>query len=362
MTSPEDTPPASLLAGAPRPLQWAALLALSAAFTAVLELASLPAAFLIGPMIAGIVVATNGAMLAVPKLVVTAAFAIVGVMIATSIEATLFASIAAGWPVLVAVTLATLAASSVLGWLISRWKVMPGTTAIWGSAPGAATAMVLMADAFGADARLVAFMHYVRVIMVSVIAALIAQLFVDTSHVEHAAAAWFPTILPVPFAMTLFVALAGAAAGRLCRLPSGDFLGPLILAVALHIGGGVAFQLPPWLLAATYAVVGWSVGLRFTRQVLSHALRSLPQIMLAVAALIAFCAGIAWLLAHYLGIDPLTAYLATSPGGMDTVAIIAAASDTVDMAFVMSVQMMRFLIVLVAGPPVARWLVRRGEI
>ena len=61
-----------------------------------------------------------------------------------------------------------IAASSLLGYLISRWKVLPGTTAVWGSTPGAASAMVLMADAFGADARLVAFMQYLRVIFVSV--------------------------------------------------------------------------------------------------------------------------------------------------------------------------------------------------
>ena len=47
-----------------------------------------------------------------------------------------------------------------------------------------------------------------------------------------------------------------------------------------------------------------------------------------------------------LGIDPLTAYLATSPGGMDSVAIIAAASDRVDISFVMALQTARFLIVL----------------
>ena len=41
--------------------------------------------------------------------------------------------------------------------------MLPGTTAVWGSSPGAATAMVLMAEAFGADARLVAFMQYLRV-------------------------------------------------------------------------------------------------------------------------------------------------------------------------------------------------------
>lgn len=35
---------------------------------------------------------------------------------------------------------------------------LPGNTAIWGSSPGAATVMTLMAGSYGADVRLVAFL------------------------------------------------------------------------------------------------------------------------------------------------------------------------------------------------------------
>ena len=47
-------------------------------------------------------------------------------------------------------------------------------------------------------------------------------------------------------------------------------------------------------------------------------------------------------LAHFAHVDALTAYLATSPGGADSVAIIAA-STKVDMPFIMAMQMARFL-------------------
>ncbi len=72
----------------------------------------------------------------------------------------------------------------------------------------------------------------------------------------------------------------------------------------------------------------------------------------------AFCGGLAWLLSHELGVDPLTAYLATSPGGMDSVAIIAAASDSVDISFVMALQSARLLVVLAFGPSLARLVAR----
>ncbi|RVB28015.1 AbrB family transcriptional regulator, partial [Mesorhizobium sp. M7A.F.Ca.CA.004.05.1.1] len=62
---------------------------------------------------------------------------------------------------------------------------------------------------------------------------------------------------------------------------------------------------------------------------------------------------------HLLGIDPLTAYLATSPGGGDDGdAVHAAAAQNVDISFVMALQSARFLIVLLVGPSVARLVAR----
>jgi uncharacterized protein len=81
---------------------------------------------------------------------------------------------------------------------------------------------------------------------------------------------------------------------------------------------------------------------------------------LNVTLLLSFSAGVAYVLTRTLGIDALTAYLATSPGGMDSVAIIAASSN-VDLSFVMALQTIRFLIIIVAGPPVARFLARHAE-
>ena len=121
--------------------------------------------------------------------------------------------------------------------------------------------------------------------------------------------------------------------------------------------GLLTIELPPWLLAISYALVGWSIGLRFTRPILAHAARALPRVLAAILALIAACGGLAALLV-VAGIDPLTAYLATSPGGADSVAIIAA-STPVDLPFVMAMQTARFLVVLFVGPHIARFVADR---
>ena len=56
------------------------------------------------------------------------------------------------------------------------------------------------------------------------------------------------------------------------------------------------------------------------------------------------CGGVAALMVVARGVDPLTAYLATSPGGSDSIAIIAA-STNVDVSFVMAMQTFRMIAV-----------------
>jgi uncharacterized protein len=357
MTDPSHPSPGGPLASMPKAAQWLFLLAGSVLLAVMLELAQLPAALLIGPMLAAIAAGSYGANIRIWRPAFGISQALVGVLVAGSLSPEIFSSFFARWPLFLTAVLATVAASSFLGYLISRWKILPGTTAVWGSSPGAATAMVLMADAFGADARLVAFMQYLRVIFVTVAAAMIARLWVDPSGVS-VPTVWFPPIETEAFAATILVALAGGGLGRLLRLPAPYFLGALILAAGLHLGGLADFQIPEWLRAISYTLIGWTIGLNFNRAILRHATRALPQVVLSILVLMAFCGGLAFLLSAEMGVDPLTAYLATSPGGMDSVAIIAAASDNVDLSFVMALQTARFLFVLVLGPPIARLIAR----
>ncbi|MEO3389438.1 AbrB family transcriptional regulator [Mesorhizobium sp. CAU 1741] len=355
-TSPDPQLPPQFLTSKPPAIQWSGVLVGSALLFLLLDLAHLPAAALIGPMIAGVVAGTNGASVRVPRWLFGAAQAVLGILIARSLELEIFRVIVEDWPLFLGGVLSTVAASSYLGWQISRWGILPGSTAIWGSAPGAASAMVLMADAFGADFRLVAFMQYLRVMIVALFAALVAAFLVDAPAVAQPTIVLFPPLEWPGFPITIATGLVGAVAGWLLRLPTPFFLGSMILGGLLHMAGGVAFQLPQWLLMIAYALIGWSIGLNFTRQILLHAARALPQVIGSILLLVMICAGIGLVLSELLEIDYVTAYLATSPGGMDAVAIIAAASGNANMSLIMAMQMARFLFVLLFGPLIARLL------
>ncbi len=346
------------LAKLSRPAQWTLLLATSVCITALLEAAGLPAAVLLGPMISAILLVTNGGTLRVPQLPHYAAQAVIGCLIAGAITPTIIITFLQKWPLFLGAVFAVVLVGALLGWLLSRLRILPATTAVWGLCPGAASAMMLMAEAFGADAHLVAFMQYLRVVFVTATASFVVRLWHSGSGAAAHHIAWFPPLHWSAFGQTMALAVLSGSLGYVSRLPAGVMLVPTFLGAALHAAGLVTLQLPPWLLAASYALLGWRIGLGFTRQILVHAARALPQTIMSIAVMIAFCGGLAFMLVKTLGIDPLTAYLATSPGGMDSVAIIAASSK-VDFAFVIALQMVRFVVVLLAGPSISRFVANR---
>lgn len=326
--------------------------------SALLLLVKLPAALLLGPMIAAIAVEAGGGDIRLPRALLYVCQAVIGCMIARVLTPAILGIFAQRWPLFLGVIAAVVAAAAAIGGAMSRRRILPGTTAVWGMAPGAATAMVFMAGEFGADTRLVAFMQYLRVVLVATLATVVARIWVGPQ--AAASISWFPALHAVPFAETLGIAFLGGALGRVMRVPAGVFLVPMVLGAVLHSSGLVRLELPPWLLAVSYALVGWSIGLGFSRDILAHAVRALPQVFAAIMALIAFAGLLALILVRAFGIDPLTAYLATSPGGADSVAIIAA-SSRVDMSFVMALQTMRFVFLLLAGPAISRFVARRIE-
>jgi membrane AbrB-like protein len=328
----------------------------SLAFIVPLELMRLPAALLLGAMAAAILVAVFEGRLAVPGWPYVLAQGLIGCLVARSVGPAILATMLQQWPLFLAGVCSVLVISTSLGALLARWKVLPGTTAVWGSAPGAATVMVLMSENFGGDPRLVAFMQFLRVMLVALLASIVARLWVAPGAVR-AAVEWFPAVAAGPFWETMALAVVGAIVGAKSRIPAGPLLIPLFAGIALSCTHLVTITLPPWLMAGCYLLVGWSIGLRFTREIVRYAARVFPKIAASTLALIILCGGLAWLLHVSVGTDPLTAYLATSPGGADSVAIIAASSN-VDLPFVMAMQTARFLLVLLVGPTLARAVAR----
>ena len=352
-------PPSIRLFHAKSVREWSLLIAISAVLGWTLTALHFPAGVLLACMLAGIFLSSRETRLGVPGILFALAQGVLGCLMAKSLQPSTLARVAGDWPIFLGATVSIIAASAGLGWLLMRRQVFPGTTAIWGLAPGAASAMVVLAEAYGADMRLVAFMQYLRVAVVTALAALVAHFWTSQGGPVATPTHWLGVTSAYDMGCTLLLAFGVASMGRWLRIPGGAMVLPLFLGVMLQQMGVLVIELSPVLLALSYAVIGWSIGLRFTPALLQHAWRALPVVLASIFALIGVGILTAVALNQLAGHDALTSYLASSPGGADSVAVIAATSAA-DAGFVMAMQMARFLMVLLFGPRISKFIAARS--
>src|SRR5882672_4378785 len=157
-----------------RMAEWLLLFVSSSLLVGAMRAVQLPAALLLGPMIAAMGFALCGAKARLPRTVALGAQTVLGCLIAKSFNSGLLDVLALHWPTLIGLAAITLVMTAALGLLITRRGWLPGTAAIWGLSPGAASAMVLLADQHGADKRIVALMQYSRIILVALSAVAVA--------------------------------------------------------------------------------------------------------------------------------------------------------------------------------------------
>jgi membrane AbrB-like protein len=308
-------------------------------------------------MFAAIFLALRGAELRLPNSCFFFAQGLVGCLMARGIPVSSLSELAGYWPLFVGGTLWAMFVSGLLGWVLIRQKVLPGTTAIWGVSPGAASAMIIMSEAYGGDMRLVAFMQYLRVVFVSLVVAMVAHFLTPEAAAAGAAASQAPAA-PVNWpglGKTLLFTGAAVWLSLIVKMPGGPVLLPMVAGIFLHHSGLWPLELPPHLMTVTYAAIGWAVGFRFSGQVIRAAFKALPKLMLVIIVMTAACALFGGFMTLAFDFDPMTAYLATCPGGMDTVAIIALGSQ-VDFPFIMTMQTARILLVFFFGPGLSRFM------
>lgn len=339
------------------PLQWTALVVLSAALATFLLWLHAPAALMLGPLLAAIAFAAGNGKVRMPLAPFVFAQGVVGSMIAKMIPLSIAGDILDHWALFSVGVLSVVLVSAFIGWLMTRLQMLPGTTAMWGISPGAASVMTIMSESYGADMRLVAFMQYLRIVLVAAAAAVVARIFgVNPEHHAAPEMVWFPPVNWLALGETLAIAVIGPLIAQRLKIPAGAFLVPMAVGILLTHFSLMTIELPPWLLAICYAFIGWNIGLRFTRPLLVHAVKLLPRILVCIVAMVGLCGLVAVLLVYGAGIDPLTAYLATSPGGSDSIAIITASSNA-DVSFVMAMQTVRLVAVLFIGPVLTRYIV-----
>ncbi|MFI2707948.1 AbrB family transcriptional regulator, partial [Nocardioides sp. CER28] len=318
----------------------------------------LPSAVMFGSLLGGIVHAlTSPTDLRLPAWTFRLGQALIGVVVGSTISLDALAAMGDDAVAISLVTLGTILISLGAGALLALRRDVSRVTGAFAMIAGGASGVVAIARDLGADDRVVTVVQYLRVLLVLVMMPLITTIVFHPQH-GGGTLATADTDLPADL---LFVALSlvlGIGLSRLIPVTTSILLAPMAVAAVLASTGwlgDVAVPVPlQWL---AYALIGVQVGLRFTRASLASIARMLPVVVLLMIGMIVATALMGSLLALLTPVDGLTAYLATTPGGL--FAVLATAADAgSDTTYVMAVQLVRLLVILAFTPLLARLLSR----
>jgi membrane AbrB-like protein len=335
------------------------VLAGTAAASVLFGVLQLPSAVLFGSLVAGMLHALlASAELEMPPLAFRVGQALVGAVIGALVQLPTLARIASGWPSVLLVTLGTLVISVVAGRLLALHRDVSAATGAFALVAGGASGIVALARELGADDRVVTIVQYLRVLLVLLAMPLVTS-FVFHPPSGRGTLGTTHTALAPDLAFVLVAVGGGLVLQRFVRAPATALLGPMLVAVALSASGVLGqVSVPTVLQDVGYALIGVRVGLRFTRASLRSIARLLPTAVLLIVAVIVACGGLGLVLAAVTGEDRLTAYLATTPGGLFAVLATAADSGS-DVTYVLAVQVIRVFAMLLLAPLLGRLLRRR---
>ncbi len=343
------------------PLQ-AALLVVSVTvvLSVVFSLLRLPSAVLFASLVGGMAHAlTSPVELRIPSAAFRVGQALIGVTIGSLVSLSALAEMGETLIPLLGVTVATVALSLLAGRVLALRSDVSPVTGAFAMIAGGASGVVAIARDLGADDRVVVVVQYLRVFVVLLTLPVVTALVFQPEHGVGSFDRGGDS-LPADVAYAVVAAALGLGIARIVPISTATLLGPLLVAVLLTASGWLGDATVPvplqWL---AYALIGIQVGLRFTRASLASIARMMHVVLAIIAVMVALTAGLGALLAWLTPVDGLTAYLATTPGGLFAVLATAADSGS-DVTYVMAAQLFRLLLILAFIPLLARFL-RRGS-
>ena len=207
--------------------------------------------------------------------------------------------------------------------------------------PGGASLMPAIARDVGADIRYVSLSQYLRLLIVSLTLPLVASQFTSVTRTELDPYWWMWLLVPA-------LIVGGVFAGKLLKFPNPSVFGPMALTVLVGVLVDVTIVPPRLLSIVGFLAIGWMCGGGLNVPALRRFSRLLPATLAYIAGLMLACAGMGWLMAKWLGLSFSEGYLATSPGALETVLVLATSPAVV------ALQVIRLIMVILF----AGWLPR----
>lgn len=326
-----------------------------------LNLLEIPVPWFLGAVAVGIIYAlTQAQSKPLPNLLSTVGQGIIAIATATRFSPQSL-SVAHHYLVPLMLCISVTGGMSLLnGFLLGKWAGIDHRTGFLGSIPGAGPSIVAMSEEIGADAITVAVLQYIRIFMVALLIPLLMGFvsgYTPLNELEKITTTIQSSSLPLSLNL-LLLALCGAIGvwgGKQLKLPSSLFLGPFLVALSAFWLLPQPIYVPQPLFIVGLLLLGLSIGLKFDGNTLKKLFKAVIIEGILVLVLIMACLGTGYTFHLITGVDPLTAILGSTPGG------ISAMMATVlhlggDAGLVMAMQMTRMLLILLLVPVFASTL------
>ncbi|MGV6875779.1 AbrB family transcriptional regulator [Pseudochelatococcus sp. B33] len=341
-----------------RILIWIAMLGLGLACGVLLYDLGLGAGYLIGPLVVAGIFGISGAGMRMPRIGLSIAQAVVALMIAESLQPAMLMQAVTLWHVVLIFVVLTLFLSCLVGALVARWAHLDPEVGVWGFLPGMASSVIALSEERGLDSVMVAFLQLMRLIVLIVLLAWVSSFaFVQPPPAPGVAGQTLAGQTPLQAsALTVAMIALSALIGRYLHfLPAGTTLSGIAMGLTCTVLG-IDFVVEAWVIAGAFALLGTQVGVRVTRPILARGLSVMPKLAAGVLVLLVLSAlmgvGLAWI-GH---VDVPSGLLATVPGSIDAIALIAV-NVHADMSFIMVLQVARLFVVVLFGPLVCRLVI-----
>ncbi|MBS4196721.1 AbrB family transcriptional regulator [Lederbergia citri] len=150
--------------------------------------------------------------------------------------------------------------------------------------------------------------------------------------------------------ITLIAAIIGGVLFSILHIPVPWLLGPMITVL---IGTNVMklhFAWPRSIRNTGMIIVGYTIGLSMTPSALHEMVLQLPYMFMMTVFLLLFCAGIAFVVSKLSDSDYRTLLLASIPGGLSQIIMLAEETKGINLAIVTITQVTRLIIIIIVMP------------
>jgi len=306
-----------------------------------------PIPWMIGPMIAVVAVNLMGNTVFAPPYARQTGQVILGSAVALYFTPPVVAVLGANLGAIAAATASAFMIGGLGALVLSRVSGVDGKSAFFASIPGGAMAMAVLADRYGAAIPPVAVAHSLRVSIVVIV----VPFALTYGGIPLEAAAYRPqlpleVLILVPW--IAFGFLLGEISERL-GLANGYLLTPIFFGAALTLGGVALSAVPSWMTDFAQLMFGLVLGARYERAFFLRYKLFIPFALLNSFFILIVSALVALVLAWAFGLPIATMLIATAPGGLAEMTILAQALQ-VGVPVVVAFHIFRVLVVNMATP------------